>query len=90
MVTLIGMGAGLPGSLTAEGLAALQQADLILGARRLLEHLPDGCTEHRKALYKPEEILTCLAEHPDAGKSEKSDIQGYLRHFAARCTLYIA
>ena len=44
MVTLIGMGAGLPGSLTAEGLAALQQADLILGARRLLEHLPDGCT----------------------------------------------
>ena len=67
MVTLIGMGAGLPGSLTAEGLAALQQADLILGARRLLEHLPDGCTEHRKALYKPEEILTCLAEHPDGG-----------------------
>ena len=65
MVTLIGMGAGLPGSLTAEGLAALQQADLILGARRLLEHLPDGCTEHRKALYKPEEILTCLAEHPE-------------------------
>ena len=51
MVTLIGMGAGLSGSLTAEGLAALQQADLILGARRLLEHLPDGCTEHRKALY---------------------------------------
>ncbi len=65
MVTLIGMGAGLSGSLTAEGLAALQQADLILGARRLLEHLPDGCTEHRKALYKPEEILTCLAEHPE-------------------------
>ena len=67
MVTLIGMGAGLSGSLTAEGLAALQQADLILGARRLLENLPDGCTEHRKALYKPEEILTCLAEHPDGG-----------------------
>ena len=65
MVTLIGMGAGLPGSLTAEGLAALQQADLILGARRLLEHLPDGCTEHRKALYKPEEILACLAQHPE-------------------------
>ena len=65
MITLIGMGAGLPGSLTAEGLAALQQADLIVGARRLLEHLPDGCTEHRKALYKPEEILTCLAEHPE-------------------------
>ena len=64
MVTLIGMGAGLSGSLTAEGLAALQQADLIVGARRLLEHLPDGCTEDRKALYKPEEILAIL-EAPD-------------------------
>ena len=29
MVTLIGMGAGLSGSLTAEGLAALQQLSLI-------------------------------------------------------------
>ena len=49
MITLIGMGAGLPGSLTAEGLAALQQADLIVGARRLLEHLPDGCTSRRRS-----------------------------------------
>ena len=52
MVTLIGMGAGLPGSLTAEGLAALQQADLILGARRLLEHLPDGCITDRNSLLR--------------------------------------
>ena len=51
MVTLIGMGAGLPGSLTAEGLAALQKADLILGARRLLEHLGEGGSDDRKALY---------------------------------------
>lgn len=62
MVTLIGMGSGTPELLTAQGLAALQSADLIIGAKRLLEHLPAGCTENRKALYKPEDILSCLSE----------------------------
>ena len=65
MISLIGMGAGMPGSLTVQGLAALQKAGIILGAKRLLEHLPADCTENRKALYKPEDILACLAEHPD-------------------------
>lgn len=65
MISLIGMGSGTPGSLTAQGLAALQKAGLIIGAKRLLEHLPEGCTENRRALYKPEEILACLAEYPD-------------------------
>ena len=64
MITLVGMGAGVPGSLTVQGLAALQNAGLIIGAKRLLEHLPEGCTENRRALYKPEEILACLAEAP--------------------------
>ena len=62
MVTLIGMGSGTLELLTAQGLAALQSADLIIGAKRLLEHLPTGCTENRKALYKPEDILSCLSE----------------------------
>lgn len=66
MVTLIGMGSGTPELLTAQGLAALQSADLIIGAKRLLEHLPTGCTETRKALYKPEDILSCLSEFPAA------------------------
>lgn len=64
MVTLIGMGSGTPELLTAQGLAALQSADLIIGAKRLLEHLPTGCTENRKALYKPENILSFLSEFP--------------------------
>ena len=50
MITLIGMGSGTPESLTAQGLAALQNAGLILGAKRLLEQLPQGCTEHRLSL----------------------------------------
>ena len=44
MIALIGMGSGTPESLTAQGLAALQNAGLILGAKRLLEQLPQGCT----------------------------------------------
>ena len=62
MITLIGMGAGTPETLTAQSLAALQRADWIFGAKRLLEQLPAGCTEHRKALYKAEEILAWIAE----------------------------
>lgn len=65
MISLIGMGSGCPESLTAQGLAALQGAELILGAKRLLEHLPAGCTADRKAVYKPEDILACLAAQPD-------------------------
>ena len=64
MITLIGMGSGTPESLTAQGLAALQNAGLILGAKRLLEQLPQGCTEHRKALYQPEDVLAALADLP--------------------------
>ena len=66
MITLIGMGAGTPESLTTQGLAALQNAELILGAKRLLEQLPQGCTENRKALYQPKEILAALAANPGA------------------------
>lgn len=62
MITLIGMGAGTPETLTAQSLAALQRADWIFGAKRLLEQLPAGCTEYRKALYKAEEILTWIAQ----------------------------
>ena len=65
MISLIGMGSGCPESLTAQGLAALQSAGLILGAKRLLEHLPAGCTDNCKAVYKSEEILACLAAQPD-------------------------
>lgn len=58
-VTLIGMGSGQPENLTLQGLAALRQADLILGARRLLAVLPAGCTENRAA-YRPDEVAELL------------------------------
>ena len=59
-VTLIGMGSGQPENLTLQGLAALRQADLILGARRLLAVLPAGCTENRAAAYRPDEMAELL------------------------------
>lgn len=59
-VTLIGMGSGQPENQTLQGLAALRQADLILGARRLLAVLPAGCTENRAAAYRPDEVAELL------------------------------
>ena len=59
-LTLIGMGSGQPENLTLQGLAALRQADLILGARRLLAVLPAGCTENRAAAYRPDEVAELL------------------------------
>ena len=59
-VTLIGMGSGQPENLTLQGLAAPRQADLILGARRLLAVLPAGCTENRAAAYRPDEVAELL------------------------------
>ena len=61
-ITLVGMGSGTPGSLTAAGLETLRGAELIIGARRLLENLPEGCTVNRAALYKTDEICALLRQ----------------------------
>ena len=58
--TLIGMRSGTPASLTAAGRDALLDAELILGARRLLEQLPAECTPDRVALYRAQEICARL------------------------------
>ncbi len=60
-ITLIGMGSGY-GGLTVSGAAALAGADCIIGARRLLDALPDTCAADRAALYKTDEILTLLQQ----------------------------
>ena len=61
-ITLVGMGSGAPGSLTAAGLETLRGAELIIGARRLLENLPEGCTVNRAAHYKTDEICALLRQ----------------------------
>ena len=56
-VTLAALGGGTPETMTAGCTAALEQAGCVIGARRLLEQLPRGCTENRIAAIKPEAIL---------------------------------
>lgn len=59
-VTLASLGGGRPETMTAECAAALKDAQCILGARRLLEHLPQGCTGRRIAAVKPQELLDAI------------------------------
>lgn len=61
-VTLAGLGCGTPGSMTGEAREAILQADLLIGARRLLDSLPGGCTDNRRAATRPAEIWTLLRE----------------------------
>ena len=57
-ITLVGMGGGTFDSVTMQGAEALHEATLIIGAKRLLENLPDFCTQNRIAMYKIGEILS--------------------------------
>lgn len=43
-----------------QGAEALHEATLIIGTKRLLENLPDFCTQNRIAMYKIGEILSVL------------------------------
>lgn len=56
-VTLAALGGGTPETMTAGCTAALEQAGCVIGAKRLLEQLPRGCTENRIAAIKSEAIL---------------------------------
>ena len=60
-VILASLGGGRPETMTAECADALQQADCILGAKRLLENLPQGCTENRVAAIKPQDLLDVIS-----------------------------
>lgn len=59
-VTLVGLGCGTAATLTEEAGAALAQADFLVGAARLLSHLPDGVTQRRSGATRPGEILALL------------------------------
>lgn len=59
-VTLVSLGGGTPGTLTAECAAALAEASCVLGAGRLLESLPAGCTKNRIAAVRSQELLEAI------------------------------
>lgn len=63
-ITLIGAGCG-PDTLTQAACRALAGADLVLGAGRLLDALPEGCTSdvcRRVAAVRPEDVLHELSQ----------------------------
>ena len=62
-VTLLGMGSGSAAHLTQAAAEALADAGCIIGARRLLEQLPETCTGLRFAATKPADILRRLEEN---------------------------
>lgn len=59
-VTLASLGGGGQETMTAECAAALRNARCILGAKRLLEHLPRGCTDNRIAAVRAQELLDAI------------------------------
>lgn len=54
------LGGGGQETMTAECAAALRSARCILGAKRLLEHLPRGCTDNRIAAVRAQELLDAI------------------------------
>ena len=61
-VTLIGLGGGTMDTLTQQAREALQAAPLILGAKRLLEHLPENGAKKIPAV-RAQDILCILQEN---------------------------
>ncbi len=59
-ITIIGTGGGTPDTLTAEAWRVLRDADLVIGARRLLETLPENCTDNRTAAVSVPDILAAV------------------------------
>lgn len=63
-VNLLAMGGGTTDTLSEAAHRALLQAQQIVGASRLLEQLPEGCTKNRMAATKPQQILEALQSVP--------------------------
>ena len=65
MISLIGIGPGAPGALTLEAEAAIREADLLIGAARMLAYLPAHAGGEAVA-YRPSDIMQILArERPE-------------------------
>ena len=61
-VTLLGLGGGAAGTWTEEARLALEQAEAVFGAPRLLAGLPDFGGQRRIAATRPREILDTLLD----------------------------
>lgn len=66
-ITLVGMGMGDGDSMTAAAREALAGADVVLGAARLLESLPEVYGRERLALATPDKVAAAIDAHPEWG-----------------------
>ena len=62
MVTLIGLGGGTACGMTAEAAQALEEAEVLIGARRMLAAASESRAE-KFAEYRAEEILAIIREN---------------------------
>lgn len=61
-ITLVGMGSGAPGSLTAAGAGGCAGGAYHRRTPPAGKHLPEGCTANRAALYSTDEICALLRQ----------------------------
>ena len=79
-ITLIGTGCGTPATLTEEGKHALERADVIFGAARVLNGLPDAVTQtsdssrEKTVEAKPKQICDLLEEYIEDSNIENAAI----------------
>ena len=58
---LVGMGPGNPDYISPAARKALLSADVLIGAERLLDQLPEGACENRHMLTRAGDIIDMLA-----------------------------
>ena len=68
MVDLVGMGPGSYGAMTREAYDAVGNADVIIGAKRLLESVPAGSAAEKCAAVMPADILEIIKKKQSEGK----------------------
>lgn len=73
-IFLVGLGMGAVDLLTGEAKAAIEQADYLFGAKRILAAVSEALngTAVRRASYLPKEIIPCLEELYRQGQNAKA------------------
>ncbi len=66
-ISLVGIGPGSPEIMTAEARRTLQEAELLIGARRMTDAAAGPGREIFHA-YRPDEIKACIDSHPECEK----------------------
>lgn len=69
MINIIGMGPGNCGAMTRESYEALEDADAIIGAKRLLESIPEGFSGAKHSAVMPKDIVKIIQDELERGAS---------------------